>query len=167
MTQKESYQWQTQAPTQVARNSSVGFTSSLARTGRIGFRNTIARKVLVGFMAALALPSSARVHVSHERLYSLLHATQRPEFQDSSLEPFDLIFVDPPYADSRDCTLDSDLGKLLTGLSQPEILSPQGTIVLRHEAVSKPAKNYDSLELSQSRVYGAMALSFFELAGEA
>lgn len=82
-------------------------------------------------------------------------------------EPFDLIFVDPPYADSRDCGLDSDLGKLLTGLSQPQILSREGTVVIRHEAVSKPAKNYGSIELSQSRTYGSMALSFFESVGEA
>ena len=82
-------------------------------------------------------------------------------------EPFDLIFVDPPYADSRDCTPDSELGKLLTGLSEPQILSREGTVVIRHEAVSKPAKNYGSLELSQSRVYGAMALSFLEPASEA
>ncbi len=85
----------------------------------------------------------------------------------STSDPFDLIFVDPPYADSRDCGPDSDLGKLLTGLSQPQILSREGTVVIRHEAVSKPAKNYGSLELSQSRVYGAMALSFFESVGEA
>ena len=82
-------------------------------------------------------------------------------------EPFDLIFLDPPYADSRDCTPDSELGKLLTGLSEPQILSREGTVVIRHEAVSKPAKNYGSLELSQSRVYGAMALSFLEPASEA
>ena len=85
----------------------------------------------------------------------------------STPEPFDLIFVDPPYADSRDCGPGSDLGKLLTGLSQPQILSREGTVVIRHEAVSKPAKNYGSLELSQSRIYGSMALSFFESVGEA
>ncbi len=78
-------------------------------------------------------------------------------------EPLDLIFLDPPYADSRDCTANSDLGKLLTGLCQGQTLSPQATIILRHEAVSTPAKNYGNLELIQSRSYGAMGLSFFEL----
>lgn len=83
----------------------------------------------------------------------------------TATEPFDLIFLDPPYADSRECAPDSDLGKLLIGLCRPQILNSGGTVILRHEAVSTPAKNYDSLVLSQSRSYGAMGLSFFELAG--
>ncbi len=78
-------------------------------------------------------------------------------------EPFDLIFLDPPYADSRDCAPDSNLGKLLNGLCESKLISPQGTLILRHEAVSTPAKNYGNLELSQSRSYGSMGLSFFEL----
>ncbi len=77
-------------------------------------------------------------------------------------EPFDLIFVDPPYADSRDSTPASALGNLLSGLSQPQIISSEGTVVLRHEAAYPPATNYGCLELSQSRRYGSMALSFLE-----
>ncbi len=84
----------------------------------------------------------------------------------SASEPFDLIFVDPPYADSRDSSPASALGKLLSGLSEPQIISPEGTVVLRHEAAYPPATNYDRLQLSQSRRYGSMALSFLEPGGQ-
>ena len=78
----------------------------------------------------------------------------------SGQEPFDLIFVDPPYIDSRDSAPSSSLAKLLLGLSQPQILSPGGTVVLRHEAAHPCQRNYADLKLAQSRHYGPMALSF-------
>ena len=89
------------------------------------------------------------------------NAWQFPRWSTAS-EPLDLIFVDPPYADSRDSGPDSALGRLLSGLSEPEIISPQGTVVLRHEAAYPPASTYGCLELSQSRRYGSMALSFLQ-----
>ncbi len=81
-------------------------------------------------------------------------------------EPFDLIFLDPPYADSRDSGPESKLGKLLTELAKSQILSPVGTVILRHEVAYPPANNYGFLELSQSRRYGSMGLSFFELSDQ-
>ncbi len=82
-------------------------------------------------------------------------------------EPFNLIFIDPPYAQSRNSGPSSALGKLLARLSEPQILSPDGTVVVRHEAAYPPATNYDRLQLSQSRRYGAMALSFLQPASQA
>lgn len=76
--------------------------------------------------------------------------------------PFDLIFVDPPYVESRDSAPSSTLEKLLIGLSQPQLLSPGGTVVLRHEAAYPCQKNYASLTLTQSRHYGPMALSILK-----
>ena len=88
-----------------------------------------------------------------------------PHWHNKS-EPFDLIFLDPPYADSRDSGPDSNLGKLLTELAESQILSPAGTVILRHEAAHPPANNYGLLVLSQSRRYGSMGLSFFELTNQ-
>ncbi len=76
-------------------------------------------------------------------------------------QPFELIFVDPPYVDSRDSGPSSRLGKLLIGLSGPGILSCRGIVVLRHEAAYPCGTDYEHLQLSQTRCYGAMALSFF------
>ena len=76
-------------------------------------------------------------------------------------QPFELIFVDPPYVDSRDSELSSRLGKLLAGLSGSGILSSGGIVVLRHEAAYPCGTDYEQLQLSQTRCYGAMALSIF------
>ena len=82
-------------------------------------------------------------------------------------EPFDLMFVDPPYALSRDSGLSSPLGKLLAGLAEPQILSPGGMVILRHEGAYPCRSDYGRLQLSQSRRYGSMGLSFLEPAGRA
>ena len=119
-------------------------------------RDRHALRLLKQNIHALALEEKTHIAAKNAWLF--------PRWSTAS-EPFDLIFVDPPYADSRDSVPTSVLGKLLSGLSEPQIISPEGTVVLRHEAAYPPATNYGRLQLSQSRRYGSMALSFLEPAG--
>lgn len=76
----------------------------------------------------------------------------------------DLIFVDPPYLDSRCSTPDSHLGKLLTQLAEPGLLSDRGTVILRHESIYPCQDKYGQLILTDSRRYGSMALSLLKRA---
>ena len=72
----------------------------------------------------------------------------------------DLIFLDPPYLDSRCSAPDSRLGKLLTDLAKPGLLSEKGIVILRHESAYPCLDKYGQLMLKDSRRYGSMALSF-------
>ena len=74
---------------------------------------------------------------------------------------FDLIFLDPPYVDSRDSSEESKLGKLLASVSGEDLLSREGMVVLRHESAYPCQERYGQLTLAQSRRYGSMSLSFF------
>lgn len=72
---------------------------------------------------------------------------------------FDLVFVDPPYLDSRCSAPETCLGKLLARMTQHGLLADRGTVVLRHESAYPREHRYGNLTLQDSRRYGAMALS--------
>ena len=82
-------------------------------------------------------------------------------------KPLDLVFLDPPYLDSRDSGDDSPLAKLLVGLAEPNQLSEDATVVIRHESANPCLDRYDRLVLTDSRRYGSMALSFLTLGSPA
>lgn len=75
-------------------------------------------------------------------------------------QPFDLIFLDPPYSDSRDASADAPVGELLTNLGSSVLLDATGLVVLRHETAYPRQAEYPPLILSESRGYGSMTLSF-------
>jgi 16S rRNA (guanine966-N2)-methyltransferase len=75
-------------------------------------------------------------------------------------QKYDLIFVDPPYADSRDATEDSPLGKLLIVLN--EQLSPDGIAVVRTEKRIELLKQYGRLEVIEQRHWGTMAVTILQ-----
>ncbi len=69
---------------------------------------------------------------------------------------FDLVFVDPPFAD--------DLYEpTLLGLSSSEILHQDSMVVVEHFHKTVLQKNYDRLELYKDRRLGDSCLSFFSL----
>ena len=74
-------------------------------------------------------------------------------------KPIDLVFVDPPYLDSRCSTPESRLGRLLSELSKPGTLNEKAIVVLRHESAYPCQEKYGQLALKESRRYGSMALS--------
>jgi 16S rRNA (guanine966-N2)-methyltransferase len=70
----------------------------------------------------------------------------------------DLIFVDPPYAFTKNVDTSSQLGRLLDILSLQ--LAPDGIIVVRTEKQTKLLDRYSRLKVIERRQWGTMAVSF-------
>ncbi len=71
---------------------------------------------------------------------------------------FDLVYVDPPFAD--------DLYEpTLLGLSPSEILRKEAMVVVEHFHKTVLQKNYDKLEFYKDRRLGDSCLSFFSFNG--
>ena len=73
---------------------------------------------------------------------------------------YDLIFVDPPYARTKDVGLDSPLGELLSTVS--EKLVENGIIVVRTERRTELLKQYGLLEIIERRQWGTMAVAILK-----
>ena len=79
----------------------------------------------------------------------------------SSGEKYDLVFVDPPYADSEDVSIDSRLGNLLDILSQQIV--PDGFVVVRTRRTIELPGQYGPLKVIERREWGTMAISILQL----
>ena len=77
-----------------------------------------------------------------------------------SEQKYDLVFVDPPYAASRETKEDSPLGKLLVLLT--EQLSPDGIVVVRTEKRIELLKRYGLLKVIERRQWGTMAVTILQ-----
>lgn len=71
---------------------------------------------------------------------------------------FDIIFIDPPYAD----TVAGRLSSLAALEAAAFILSPDGTAVVQHEAVIDVPPTCGNLCLDRRRNYGNTAISVYE-----
>jgi 16S rRNA G966 N2-methylase RsmD len=80
-------------------------------------------------------------------------------------KPLDIVFLDPPYLDSRDSEQGSPLAKLLVDLAQPRLLAENAIVVLRHESAYPSQDKYGRLVRTDTRRYGSMALSFLTPTG--
>ena len=76
---------------------------------------------------------------------------------------YDLVFVDPPYVDSRAVSLESPLGSLLLILSGQ--VTEAGIISVRTEASVNLLDNYGALEIIDRRKWGRMAVTLLRLKG--
>ena len=79
---------------------------------------------------------------------------------DPNSNKCNLVFLDPPYIMSRDCSLESPLGRLIVKISTQ--IAPNARLVLRHERRSCPLDVYQDLHQTDQRTYGGMTLTFFE-----
>jgi len=85
-----------------------------------------------------------------------------PEGMEEGVK-WDIVFVDPPYKDSRDPELEGKMGKLLCKISGQV---PGGCLVaVRHESDVKLLEKYEGLAVSDRREYGKMAITFFRQEG--
>ena len=73
----------------------------------------------------------------------------------------DLIFVDPPYALTKNVDTSSQLGRLLDILSVQ--LAPDGIVVVRTEKQTRLLDRYSRLKVIERRQWGTMAVSFLGL----
>jgi len=72
-------------------------------------------------------------------------------------EPFDLIFMDPPYADA-------DIEEVLSFISRKGVLSADGLLVLGHTSRRNFAERIGALELLIKRCHGDSCLSIYKVA---
>jgi 16S rRNA (guanine966-N2)-methyltransferase len=75
-------------------------------------------------------------------------------------EKYDIIFVDPPYAATRDVEEGSKLSELLTLLS--EQLAPDGIVVVRTERRTFLLEQYGRFEITERREWGTMAVTILQ-----
>ena len=73
----------------------------------------------------------------------------------------DLIFVDPPYALTKNVDTSSQLSQLLDILSLQ--LAPDGIVVVRTEKQTKLLDRYSRLKVKERRQWGTMAVGFVGL----
>ena len=72
-------------------------------------------------------------------------------------QKYNLIFVDPPYADTKDTGQDSPLGRLLSSVSRQ--LATNGIVVVRTNRQTELLKQYGLLEIVELRQWGTMAVT--------
>ena len=74
--------------------------------------------------------------------------------------PLELIFVDPPFADSRDLADRSKIGTLLRRLASHSLTAPDALVVFRHEAkIHVPEIVGEHWIVEQRRKYGASGIT--------
>ena len=76
---------------------------------------------------------------------------------DTEPNKYDLVFVDPPYADTEEVGLDSATGKLLVSLT--EKLTEQAIVVVRTRKNTELLAKYGRLEITERRQCGSMAVT--------
>ena len=76
-------------------------------------------------------------------------------------EKYDLVFVDPPYINSRETGLDWLMGGLLLLLQQQ--ISEQGIIAVRTERKNHLLDNYGKLKIIDRRQWGTMAVTLLRI----
>ncbi len=77
---------------------------------------------------------------------------------------YDIVFVDPPYADTEDVLPDSPLGKLLARLS--EYITQDGIVLVRTRRPTVLAEWYGRLRTLERREWGSMAVTILSAAVE-
>jgi 16S rRNA (guanine966-N2)-methyltransferase len=69
--------------------------------------------------------------------------------------PVDLVFLDPPYADTQ------SLEQALKSLSSMNLLTPSSVVVLEQSATSEPPESVGTLQLTSTRRHGRTRISLY------
>ena len=77
---------------------------------------------------------------------------------------YGLVFVDPPYADTREVGVGSPLSGLLDLLQ--EQVADDGLVVVRTERCITLLDGYGRLQVIERRQWGTMAVTILNLAGK-
>ncbi|MFC1739419.1 16S rRNA (guanine(966)-N(2))-methyltransferase RsmD [Planctomycetota bacterium] len=73
----------------------------------------------------------------------------------------DIVFVDPPYAATKDVAGNSRLGNLLNTLA--EKLNPNSFVVVRTDKQTELFQRYGRLKIIERREWGTMAVTIFSM----
>jgi 16S rRNA (guanine(966)-N(2))-methyltransferase RsmD len=80
--------------------------------------------------------------------------TDALSFLNNNERPFDIIFVDPPYASG-------EIDRILTLLDNDEILNPDGTIIIEHAKKTSLPERLEQSVLKKCYKYGDTMLSLY------
>ncbi|HOG52833.1 MAG TPA: 16S rRNA (guanine(966)-N(2))-methyltransferase RsmD [Bacillota bacterium] len=69
--------------------------------------------------------------------------------------PFDIVFMDPPYASDK-------YEGLLAALSENNLVKPMGIVVVERAKIKQLAEEYGGLKLRRSEKYGATFVDFYQ-----
>ena len=75
-------------------------------------------------------------------------------------QDYDLVFVDPPYACTKDVGQDSPLSSLLDLLQRQ--IAPDGIVVVRANRCTELLKRYGVLQIIERRQWGTMAVTILQ-----
>jgi len=78
---------------------------------------------------------------------------------DFAKTDFQLVFVDPPFADTSNMQKDSPMARLITNMS--EYLTTAAVVVLRTDSPTKPLQKYARLDLFKTRKWGINRISMY------
>lgn len=79
-------------------------------------------------------------------------------------QPYDLVFVDPPYADTTQIDDSSPLGMLLAMLINQ--LAPNGTVAVRTSKRTQLLDQYGQLQVIERRQWGTMVVTILQKASK-
>ena len=77
--------------------------------------------------------------------------------------PYELVFVDPPYADTRDAAAGSALARLLDVLVDQ--VDTDGIVIVRTHRQTSLLDRYGRLKVAERRQWGRMAVTILQKAG--
>lgn len=110
--------------------------------------NAAARRVIQRNLEATDLVSHARIIGT--TVEKVIHGAV-----DHSLRlPYDLVVMDPPYADPR-------VGDIVAGLATGRLLVPGALVAVEHSRRASLAEQYDGLTLARERRHGDTVVSIF------
>jgi len=75
-------------------------------------------------------------------------------------EPFDIVFLDPPYRISQNCETGSEIAQLMQRIHSHGLLAPGGIIVLEHASNAVVPDALGLLAVSDRRDYGSTGVTF-------
>jgi 16S rRNA (guanine966-N2)-methyltransferase len=91
--------------------------------------------------------------------YAAVHARSVPAFVSTATRTYDLILLDPPYADST-------LPTVLEALGRATLVGPHGLVVYEHARDAVPPPTLGRLPLQKTRYHGGSGVSLYYTAGD-
>ncbi|MEM6252790.1 MAG: 16S rRNA (guanine(966)-N(2))-methyltransferase RsmD [Cyanobacteria bacterium P01_D01_bin.156] len=93
-----------------------------------------------------------------EQTFQILRGDVTKKLQSLTLEPFDLVYFDPPYAAGL-------YDNVLKTLAKKSLLAPGATVTAEYTPDHWQPKSIPGLELARTKRYGLTHLAFFDFDG--
>lgn len=141
-----------------ARTAGSRFADLYAGAGIVGIEALSRGAATCLFVERARGPATvikSNLHVVGAEPTSDLHVMTVDRWVNDACETFDVMFLDPPYADET-------IAETLIAIHRAELLDPDGLLVLEHATRSAAPQPENCLELTRTRKYGDSSLSFYK-----